>query len=87
MHAMSYMDMETWADQALCKTHPKKEWWFPDQSNHLLGEYAKKVCAECSVEEQCLEYALENDEQHGIWGGTTPKQRVRIKKRRASYGQ
>jgi WhiB family redox-sensing transcriptional regulator len=60
-----------------------KHWWFPEQHNHVLGEYAKKVCAECPVEEQCLEWALQNDEQHGIWGGTTPKQRMRIRKKRA----
>ena len=36
---------------------------------------AKAVCAQCPVKQQCLEHALEFDERHGIWGGTTPTER------------
>jgi len=30
---------------------------------------AKRVCRSCEVQAECLEYALENDERFGIWGG------------------
>lgn len=42
-------------------------------------QYAKNLCAGCPVRDECLSYALENDEQYGIWGGLTPSQRDRIR--------
>jgi WhiB family transcriptional regulator, redox-sensing transcriptional regulator len=36
---------------------------------------AKAICAACPVRQPCLEFALEHDLVHGIWGGTTPAER------------
>lgn len=36
---------------------------------------AKEVCKQCSIRELCLEYALRNEERHGIWGGTSERER------------
>jgi WhiB family redox-sensing transcriptional regulator len=36
---------------------------------------AKAVCDTCSVKEQCLEFAVKNDERDGVWGGLTAKER------------
>ena len=46
---------------------------------------AKKICAGCAVRQECLEFALSHDQVYGIWGGTTPedRQRDRRRKRRA----
>lgn len=41
---------------------------------------AKRICVGCLVQRQCLEYALENDEQHGVWGGMTTPERQQLKK-------
>ena len=30
---------------------------------------AKDICASCAVQPDCLQYALDIGEQHGIWGG------------------
>lgn len=46
-------------------------------------EVAKKICAACVVKEDCLEYAISNKENHGVWGGTSERERRRILKRRA----
>lgn len=35
----------------------------------------------CMVREQCLEYALRTNE-YGVWGGTTEKERLRIRRNR-----
>lgn len=43
-----------------------------------LVKQAKKVCAGCPVSDQCLEYALENREPCGVWGGLTPVQRRKL---------
>lgn len=44
-------------------------------------EFAKRVCAHCKIQDKCLEYALYHEE-HGIWGGTSPKERKAIRRRR-----
>jgi WhiB family transcriptional regulator, redox-sensing transcriptional regulator len=38
---------------------------------------AQRICAGCGVRQQCLEFAMQTGEVHGIWGGTTPEERVR----------
>lgn len=47
---------------------------------------AKRVCEVCSVQHQCLEFALQGREKEGVWGGATEKERRRIlrQRRRAS---
>ena len=46
---------------------------YPDEGDSYLQ--AKQVCAECPIKTECLEYALRNFEEFGVWGGLTPKQR------------
>lgn len=41
---------------------------------------AKKVCARCPARLECLSDALQND-NHGIWGGTTYLERQKIKRK------
>jgi len=41
---------------------------------------AKRVCRSCSVQAECLAYALSVDDPHGIWGGTTPWERRAMKR-------
>jgi WhiB family redox-sensing transcriptional regulator len=43
---------------------------------------AKKVCRACFVRAQCLEFALENGEKFGIWGGLSERERRRIRRQR-----
>jgi hypothetical protein len=42
---------------------------------------AKKICSSCVHKEECLEWAIYN-ENYGIWGGTTPTERYEIRKKR-----
>jgi WhiB family redox-sensing transcriptional regulator len=44
------------------------------------AERALRVCAGCLVRRQCLEFALRAGEEDGIWGGTTPEERIRIRR-------
>lgn len=41
---------------------------------------AKKLCSECSVKEECWDYALKAPHDNGIWGGTTPRERFKIRR-------
>ena len=41
---------------------------------------AKSVCAVCPVREQCLSYALETNQQFGVWGGHSAKERRALRR-------
>ena len=54
--------------------------FYPYASNPDAYEPAKGVCRDCPVRAMCLEYALDNDERYGVWGGTDPEERRRLKR-------
>ena len=45
-------------------------------------EVAKRICADCPMRVRCLDYALDNRIDHGVWGGTSERERRRILKAR-----
>lgn len=45
---------------------------------------ARQVCGKCLVRVECLRYALDNCIGTGIWAGTTPAQRKKLRHERAS---
>jgi WhiB family transcriptional regulator, redox-sensing transcriptional regulator len=66
-----------WREAGAC-AHADPDLFFPISSTgRALPQItkAKAICAECPVRRSCLEYALEHDLVHGIWGGTTPEDR------------
>jgi len=54
--------------------------FFP--SDGVGVEMARRICAECPVKAPCLEYALQNRIDHGVWGGASERERRRIARRR-----
>lgn len=66
-----------WQSDALCaQTDP--EAFFPEKGGSTRD--AKKICSTCEVRAQCLEYALQNDERFGIWGGLSERERRKLRK-------
>ena len=43
---------------------------------------AKAICMRCAIRRECLERAVADNEELGIWGGTTPWERSLLPKRR-----
>lgn len=41
---------------------------------------AQRICAECPVRIRCLRYALDHDEQHGVWGGLSAAERAKLRR-------
>jgi WhiB family redox-sensing transcriptional regulator len=71
-------------EQAACQT-ADPELFFPVAgAGAALAEIAraKAVCGRCPVREQCLDYAIESGQAHGVWGGTTVDERRAIAARR-----
>ena len=43
---------------------------------------AKAICEPCPVQQECLDYALDNSIAFGVWGNTSEQQRRRIRRDR-----
>lgn len=87
MRALGDRAQWVWQDLAACRDEPL--WRFfgrPGESKDQQRnreEAAARVCEGCSVIAECLDRALTKPERYGVWGGTTPAERVQIKNRLA----
>ena len=61
--------------RARCRNHPP-EVFFPDDGDGV--ETARRICEACPVNKACLDYALVNRIDHGVWGGTSERSRRRM---------
>jgi WhiB family transcriptional regulator, redox-sensing transcriptional regulator len=73
----------SWALKAGCRDVPPKV-FFPHDGAGV--DDARRYCDRCPVRVPCLEYALENQIQHGVWGGMSERARQRIARRRKVEG-
>ena len=70
------MEMDTdWMGRGNCRDEPPAR-FFP--SDGVGVDAARQVCATCPVKAPCLEYALRNRIDHGVWGGASERERRRI---------
>lgn len=68
-----------WVEEALC-AQADPEAFFPEKGGAVRP--AQAICARCPVREECLEYALENGERFGMWGGVSERARRQLAKDR-----
>ena len=66
-----------WMRDARCLS-AEPETFFPEKGGSTRE--AKRICAECHVQRECLDYALANDERFGIWGGLSERERRRLRR-------
>lgn len=78
---------------ALC-AQSDPETWFPtnetpqavsagylgDEETQNTARAAKAICQRCTVRLECLQEALDNKIDHGIWGGLSVKERRKLRK-------
>lgn len=72
-----------WRTGALCRDKDG-ELWFPKGTEGpwlLVIEEAKTTCRRCPVAEACLQFALDMNINHGIYGALTETERHALKKR------
>lgn len=67
-------------DDALC-AQIGTELFFPE-NNIPRSRLAKKICLSCPITIDCLKFALsiEQAHDHGVWGATTARERVALRK-------
>jgi WhiB family redox-sensing transcriptional regulator len=68
-----------WMNDGKCR-ELAPEVFFP--SDGVGVDVARRICSDCPVKAPCLEYALYNRIQHGVWGGASERERRRIAARR-----
>lgn len=75
-----------WRDYALCRdTDP--ELFFPvGTTGKAMAQIdqAKQVCGECPVAMPCLDFALDTNQDSGIWGGLSEEDRRTIRRQRTA---
>lgn len=72
-----------WRDLAACRDSDP-ELFFPiGTTGHAVDQIRKAtaICGSCSVQEECLQYALETNQEAGIWGSYPEDDRRRLRKR------
>lgn len=68
-----------WQRDAACRTADVEVFF---RSPGYAADEAKAICRRCPVQSECLEYALEERINFGIWGGATERDRRRIRRER-----
>jgi WhiB family redox-sensing transcriptional regulator len=78
---------EEWVERALCR-EVDPELFYPEavgaSARNFMYRQAVKVCQSCDVRQECYEFARDNNEQHGVWGGHYAWQIQRAAKRKES---
>lgn len=73
------MQPPEWTAEGRCRGMDPQV-FFP--SDGLGVQAATAICRDCPVREPCLEYALVNRIQHGVFGGESERSRERILRQR-----
>jgi WhiB family redox-sensing transcriptional regulator len=72
--------VQNWRVMAACQSLDP-ELFFPistaGKSLEQVAE-AKQVCARCLVQPECLTFARQTGQAHGIWGGLTEEERIQV---------
>ncbi|MGY0023713.1 WhiB family transcriptional regulator [Streptomyces sp. YJ-C3] len=74
---------ESWQDHAACRRPEHlddRDLFF--NTGHADAAYVRRICDGCPVRVECLEYALNRDEQWGTWGGLSTRQRKSLLRQR-----
>ncbi len=67
-----------WLDHARCRGTDPEHFFVRGLAQ---AKTAMRLCDRCSVKDECLRYALDNDIDFGVWGGLTERQRRAYQRR------
>ncbi|TDD45417.1 WhiB family transcriptional regulator [Nonomuraea terrae] len=81
------MSQPNWEPNAACHAYPAEVFFPIAYHPHRRDvQAAKRICAACPVQAECLAWALANPyrSSDGIWGGTTPPERASTRRARTA---
>lgn len=81
----SYRITSDWRQRAICREEDPDLFFPVGNSTWALAQAAdaKAVCRRCPVMETCGDWAMENGQDSGVWGGLSEDERRAIKRRTA----
>jgi WhiB family transcriptional regulator, redox-sensing transcriptional regulator len=65
----------SWMRAGRCRDLPP-DMFFPTNGQGVVA--AQRICSTCPVQRACLEFALAKRIHHGVWGGTSERERRRL---------
>jgi WhiB family transcriptional regulator, redox-sensing transcriptional regulator len=68
-----------WRAAGACRS-ADPDLFFPIATGVAAVRKALLICAGCGVKQQCLDFAMQNGEMNGVWGGTTAEERIRARR-------
>ena len=71
-----YVKLLRVVDQALC-AEIDPDIWYPEPGATV--KFQKEICGKCPIASECLEFAMNTNENYGIWGGLTPRERMKLR--------
>lgn len=81
------VDAYSWRHDAACRS-TEPDLFFPVGTTGLAIDHiaaAKAVCGTCPAQEPCLEFAIETNQDSGVWGGTSEDERRTLRRRRLRH--
>lgn len=87
-YAVSLPDLRTgeaWRQLAACQDmdiaifYPENASGPGKKTYTLYPPEARDACRSCPVRKACLDFAVNNSEKYGMWGGKTPTERRRMR--------
>lgn len=76
--------MADWRSEKNCEGYPVSIFYSGYPRDEQI---AKAICSKCTVSKQCLDEAMKENEEFGIWGGMNPQERSNVFLRRALRGK
>ena len=72
-----------WQEVAACRSSDPELFFPVGTTGHALDSIgrAKAICNSCNVQQECLDYALQTNQEAGLWGGFPEDERRRYRKR------
>lgn len=71
-----------WTARAACEG--QSSLMYPSSMDEQGVQLAKLICAQCPVRDICMNEALNNGEQFGVWGGLTAEERWDLLRKRGT---
>ena len=73
---------DDWRDHAACRDSDAELFFPAGSTGSAIGEIeaAKAICRSCPALTSCLTFALETNQEAGVWGGTDEDERRALRK-------
>jgi WhiB family redox-sensing transcriptional regulator len=75
-------DDDDWRAQAACRSVDANLFFPTGSTGPALAQLqaAKAFCRSCPVQRDCLEFALQTNQENGVWGGQDETERRRLRR-------